>query len=249
MNRVKIWLKEVLLRHEVLISRPPGQYLAERYKLARLKGRGLRIESIIDGGAAEGSWTRMIKGVYPGARVLCIEPRGDAQLSLEEVAGTFGSITVVRALLGAGKERVLFNESGAQSSVLPNSRGLAFGTVSWQETISLDDLVSEVRFPWPDYIKLDLQGAELLALSGAQRCMQMAQAVQLEASFLAFQKDQPVLADVVSYMRGMDYECYDILALWHRPLDGALAQGDFLFLRRGHPLRADCRWSEDSPWA
>ena len=66
----------------------------------------------------------------------------------------------------------------------------------------------------------------------------------VEVSFLGFcGPEAPLIADVIAFMRERDFVAYDVLGLWHRPLDGTMAQADVLFLRSGDPLRADQRYA------
>ena len=85
-------------------------------------------------------------------------------------------------------------------------------------------------------------------LAGATAALASAQAVQLEVSFIPILQGGPLVAEVVRFMAERGFRLYDILGLWHRPLDGALAQGDFLFVREGHPLLADPRWAAGRGW-
>jgi hypothetical protein len=110
---------------------------------------------------------------------------------------------------------------------------------------TLDRLVSKMGLPDPDLIKLDLQGYELECLRGASRCLQHAEAVLLEVSFIPFQNGMPLIGEVIPFMGERGFRVYDISALWHRPLDGALAQGDFLFLSERSKLLEDKRWSSE----
>jgi hypothetical protein len=43
---------------------------------------------------------------------------------------------------------------------------------------------------------------------------------------------------------GMDFKIYDIISLRRRPLDGALAQIDLVFVPDKSPLRSDHRWRD-----
>jgi hypothetical protein len=130
--------------------------------------------------------------------------------------------------------------------MLPDGAGAAVGTVKHVPITTIDALLTSTGFGWPDLIKLDVQGAELVALRGAGETLRHAQALLLELSFIPFQRGMPVFAEVVCWLRDRGFRVYDIPSLWHRPLDGALGQGDFLFLRDDHPLLADERWSADA---
>jgi len=242
-------LKSALLRRGMVLSRPPGQYNLLHVKLADAKRRGLELRCIVDGGAADGGWTREIKAIYPDALLLCVEPRDDVQPHLRQLAREFTGIHIAQTLLGPREGTVQFHDAGPQSSALPNSQGHSFGVTRTMPVSTLDALIADQKLSWPDLIKLDLQGYELDALAGAEQCMSHAQALLLELSFFQLQKGMPLADEVIAFLRQRQFHIYDIPALWHRPLDGALAQGDFLFLRQGHPLLADNRWSVDLEFA
>jgi FkbM family methyltransferase len=238
-------VKRFLLDRDLAVSRPPGQFNVWDVRLRKAKARGLHLGSVLDGGAAVGTWTREFKTVYPDARVLAVDPRDDVQPELQRMAQELSGITVAKTLLGESAGEAAFNEALDQSSMLPDPSGAAFGTVKQVPITTIDALVQSTGFGWPDLIKLDVQGAELVALRGAGESLRHAQALLLELSFVEFQRGVPLFAEVVCWLRERGFRVYDIPSLWHRPLDGALGQGDFLFLRDGHPLLADQRWSAD----
>ena len=73
------FVKNFLLRRNIILSRPPGQFTIDEIKLRQVRERGLEVRMAVDGGAAKGVWARLMKEVYPEAQILCIEPRDDAQ--------------------------------------------------------------------------------------------------------------------------------------------------------------------------
>jgi len=235
-------LKDFLLRRDYVVNRPPGQFNVEAWKYKSLSKRGVGISSAIDGGAADGAWSKMFRSVFPDAKILCVEPREDAYLSLAKWASQEKGISVAQVLLGPDSKEVEFNDSGAQSSVLNFAGGREFGKRSISRMTSLDALVAEKSFQAPDLIKLDLQGYELSALEGATKCVKACKYIQIEVSLFQFQDNQPIFVDIVDYMEGIGFRLYDILALWQRPLDGALGQGDFLFVAKNSPLIKSNEW-------
>lgn len=196
-SRLRHLTKEWLLKRGMLISRPPGQFSIPHLKLSAAKGRGLVISSAIDGGAADGSWTRAFRRIYPGASVLCIEPREECAADLQQLICDLTNVRHAALCVRSHQATVEVNVHGDQNSTLENSLGERFGTLRTYPITRLDELVRTTGFPWPDLIKLDLQGGELDALSGATECLDHAQVLFLEASLFPFQKHAPLLHDVV----------------------------------------------------
>lgn len=225
------------------LVRRTGQFDVTWRRLKLLRRLGLAIHVAVDGGAASGTWTEGFKRIYPQAQVLCIEPREDSQAALKAVAARFHGIQVAQTLIGDAEGVAEFYEHRDQSSMLRDGRGEPWGVVKQARVATLDQLISELKLPAPDLIKLDLQGAELISLRGATRCLAEAQAVILETPFIALYNNSPLAAEVIAFMTERGFRLWDVLSLWHRPLDGATAFGDFLFLRDDHPLTTDSRWS------
>lgn len=241
-RRLTHFVRRECLKRDLLLSRPPGQFYLTEYKLRAAKRRGLQVTCAVDGGAAHGHWAQMIKGIYPDCDLLCVEPRSDVRDDLRALAREFSNVHVVTALLGPREADVDFNEMEDQSSVLMDHAGRPYGHASRAHMTTLDALVEREGLPPPDLIKLDLQGYELEAMKGAKRSLASAQALLLEVSFLRLQAGTPIAHEVIGFAHEHGFVIYDIPELWHRPLDGALAQGDVLFLREDHPLLQDKRY-------
>jgi FkbM family methyltransferase len=216
--------------------------------LRRLRQLGLTVHMAVDGGAARGEWTAGLKKIYPAAQVLCVEPRHDVQADLKRVVAKLPGVQIAQSVLGDREGEIEFHVHSDQSSVLKNASGFEFGESRRLPLTTLDACVNARGLPKPDLIKLDLQGSELLALRGAKDCLAHAQAVVLEVSLLPLYEDAPLLADLIGFMAEAGFRTYDIVSLWHRPLDKALAFGDFVFVPDTSPLVADGRWSTRAPW-
>ena len=246
MSMVRELIKRALLRRDMILSRPPGQFNVTELKLARARDRGLRVNMAVDGGAAEGEWAEHFKQIYPDAKLLCVEPRDAAQPELKRRAAALSGVSVAQTLIGASEGTIEFYESAHQSSIFKDPNGQEWGKKITAPITTLDALITRMGLRDPDLIKLDLQGAELDCLRGAPRCLAHAEAVMLELSFIEIQRGMPLIGEVVAFMGERGFRLYDVTALWHRPLDGALAQGDFLFVSNRSKLVADTRWSTEA---
>ncbi len=77
------------------------------------------------------------------------------------------------------------------------------------ETLTLDKALEGHR--QPDYLKLDVEGAELSILQAAPASLSSCVAIKAEASFIAARKHQPVAADMDVFLRDHGFELMDII--------------------------------------
>jgi FkbM family methyltransferase len=105
-----------------------------------------------------------------------------------------------------------------------------------------DSLIGDIERP--SLCKIDVQGAELMVLEGMTGRMDSIDAFIIETSTIASLKGAPEIHDVVHFMHDHGFVVADIVGMTRRPLDGAAAQFDLLFLPDGSPQRRDRRWAE-----
>ena len=232
------------------ISRSPGrQHHAFDHtfdQLAALRDIGFDPKVICDVGASDGRWTRSCLRIFPEARYFCIEPLAEHRESLNSMRARNSRVSHWEGCLGSGLEKAVFHADGDGSSLLPGHKGNPYGEQRNITVETLDRLVQSGVCTQPDLIKLDVQGYELKVLYGATQSLSEAQAVIAELSFFQFQSGMPLFHELVGYLAEREFVVADLLALSLRPLDQNPAQCDALFLKRGHPLRCDNRWSANS---
>jgi hypothetical protein len=85
---------------------------------------------------------------------------------------------------------------------------------------------------------LDVQGAELQVLAGAQRTLRETEVVILETTLFGIIIGGAQMWDVVVKLKEYGFVAYDIFGFLYRPLDNALAQTDMVFVRENGPFRA-----------
>jgi FkbM family methyltransferase len=91
------------------------------------------------------------------------------------------------------------------------------------QTKRLDDVegLGEV-----DFFKLDVQGAELMVLQGAERVLKDVVAIQVEVEFLELYENQPLFADVDRYLRGQGFAFHTFLGFGSRCFKPTLLNND-----------------------
>ena len=179
--------------------------------------------SILDIGAYEGHWTKMIRQIYPTATNTMIEANKDKKEILEKIGNTYIA--------------VLGEQEGKEIDYFRCKDGVPTGNGIYQENTqfkfepekrictTLDTLFNEHdRF---DLIKMDVQGAELDIIKGGLRTIRKSEALLLELQMTEYNLGAPMAQDVICYLADRDFEFIDIFDLMY--LDNRLIQIDALF--------------------
>ncbi|WP_113661851.1 FkbM family methyltransferase [Pedobacter nanyangensis] len=207
-----------------------------------LKKMGVSPRLVIDIGAYEGTWAIDFKKYFPNTKILMLEAQEGKSIYLNKVKEKSNqSIDFKIALLSDVIKEVEFNEYETASSVYKEDNETNAKVVRLK-TQRLDDLLTNTEFEKPDFVKIDVQGAELDVLKGALNTLKSVEFVLIEVSFLNIYKGAPLAHEIVQFMAQQGFVIYDIASLMRRPFDKALNQSDFLFIKEKSPLRASSRW-------
>jgi FkbM family methyltransferase len=239
-------IRNALFHLSFNIARPEFEIFSHLYAhapnmelgLAALARRGLQPKTILDVGAFEGDWSAMARSIWPKSKIIMFEPNA-AKAVIVSKAASIIKAELIRELLGAtdGAE-VIFNVMESGSSIMNENSPLE--RVQEKRTLKrLDSLVGSLE-PGA-FLKIDAQGYELEILKGSERIMPSIEAVLLEVSLIEINKGAPLLADVTAFMKERGFVVCEILEIHRRPLDRALCQVDFLFVRENSFLMTDTR--------
>ena len=210
------------------------------WSLKNLHNNGFRPTVILDIGAYEGEWTKMVSSIFPDARILMFE----AQESKHTLLASLNSAKIDHhiGLLGSevnSKSKFYINDT--VSSALPESEKEKQDYVE-VAMFTVDEVLKTKGFTKADFIKLDVQGFELEVLKGATVTLQSAEVVLMEVSLIEINKGAPLIFEVMKFMNQQDFVCYDICSLVRRPLDNALWQTDLIFVKNNSKLIASKKY-------
>jgi FkbM family methyltransferase len=219
---------------------------AWKERLLHAKRLGLSPNVVVDGGAFKGLWARDIAAIFPGSQIVSIEANPFLQdIIRDNTSDIHPPVTMLNLALGDHREerplhiwRDITSDTGA--SLLEHVSGEP-GTAVEVQVDTLDNICETLDLK-PDLVKLDLQGAELLALKGATKILESAEMIITEFGCLEAYIGRATPRQLIDIMYDNDYCLYDIVDCHYRPYDGALTGGDFIFVKNWSVLRKYKGW-------
>ncbi len=177
---------------------------------------------VVDVGANVGKWTAAVLRAEPAARVLAVEPNGEARSQLEARFGGDSRIRIDSRAVSSAAGTVAFHLTGhtVNASLFPprpEMQAIYGGTNEWEvrdvvdvEATTLDELTDGVPV---SLLKIDVQGAETEVLAGASSTLARTAAVLLEVLFVPHYEGGSDFADVHRSLREHGF----VLAALSRP--------------------------------
>lgn len=215
--------------------------------LILMQSLGFNPRVVIDAGANMGTWTTMVRNIFPQCRFHIIEPQPACTPSLEALSRNDGNIVFHPfAITWPGVEAVRLiggADVGGTGAWVASPGESAPGEVICQAR-TLDQLLAgKVSRGDRPLLKLDIEGHEIPALTGASTILREVEVVLTEVQFFDINRNgRPVFGDMLNFMRERGFELYDVACLSQRPRDLRLRMGDIVFVRRDSELMNDIAW-------
>ena len=164
-----------------------------RYRLLQLYRSG-NISTVYDIGAHHGKWSLGMKKLMPKASFQLFEANPVCETFLKKTGLPYHRI----ALSKAKGKRVFHSNNSTGDSFYPENTKLS-GVFGWQEkeveTADLDSFAVQNHLPSPDWIKLDVQGAELDVLAGGKCLFSKSKFLLTEIPLLPYNLGAPSFSD------------------------------------------------------
>lgn len=166
--------------------------------------------------------------IFPGSQIVSFEVDGNLCEQLNKKASPGHKYHPVA--LGRNQEKCTFYETNhpmCSSLYKPNEELLGkynnlevamLKAVSSMNTVSLDYFTKENDFESVDFIKIDIQGAELDVFQGGIETLKEVVAIVSEVEFIPLYADQPLFGDVCSFLAENDIMFHKFLGMAGRAL-------------------------------
>jgi FkbM family methyltransferase len=195
---------------------------------------------VIDAGANRGAFTDAFLRLHRPQRVIMVEAIPELAEALRSRYASDPRISVVSAALSDrnGEARFEINRSEASSSLLPidprNSdwfaRDLTVARAIQVPTLTLPELMKREGMETVDLLKLDLQGAELLVLTGAAEVLDRVEVIYTEIFFEQLYAGAWLFWDTNEFLSHQGFKLCGLSNIVHAP-DGDLVQANATFRR------------------
>ena len=187
---------------------------------------------VYDIGACVLHWTDAAQTVWPEPEYIAFEAMSATEFLYKERDMRYN----IGCLTNEDNKELEFYENvenpGGNSYYRENSELSSGADILYTEAhrrvcrgMTLDTVVREKQFPPADFIKMDVQGAELDVLLGAGIALQSAKHVILELQQVEYNKGAPLRDTIIQYMDQLGFECKGIFC------DNG-PDGDYHFVRR-----------------
>lgn len=215
----------------------------KRYRRAFRALRNLpRIEyrTLVDAGAHHGAFTDAFLELHRPSRVVLVEPIPELAEKLKKQFENRPGFSVVVAALSDSNGEADFeiNTSDASSSLLKiDSRSskwfdldLSVARKISVPTLTLPQLMDEQQLDEIDLLKLDLQGAERLVLTGGETVLDRIRVVYTEVFFERLYAGAWLFWEINDFLAARGFKLCGLSSIVHAP-DGSLLQANATFRR------------------
>ena len=200
-----------------------------------------RINLVLDVGANAGQYGKYLRNLGYRGRIVSFEPLADAFATLQRTASGDPLWSCHNIGVSDADQTAALNISANSysSSFLPvSARSVriepSIGYVGQQEARlrRLDDMIEEIARPGEAvYLKIDTQGFELNVLKGALNTLRRVPLIQVETAFSAGYEGQPLIEDVIRFLRDAGYRIVAMEPGWEDFKTAEMLETDLLFAR------------------
>jgi len=219
-----------------------GRLLSPADRRARLLGQA-QVRVLLDIGANTGQYARWIRRAGFGGIIISFEPMADPFAELNRYAASDPNWYCYRLALGEneGTSEINVSTDSVSSSLLTIHEKTiqmepetALVGAEMVKTARLDSLWHELELnPGPRYMKIDVQGAELDVLRGAEDILPNIDFVEAELSLAVGYKGQPLFREVIDYLETLNFELISLEPIADDPSSGRMLDLDGIFSRCG----------------
>jgi FkbM family methyltransferase len=200
---------------------------------------GVPISTMVDVGAADGTFGLLVlDAIDPGIHLVNIDAQDTYEPSLRRIAAVLGGDYLISAM--SDTDGTVTVRKPGHEYWLSTARHMGAGVIG-ADTLTLpcrrlDGFLREVGVKGPVFIKLDVEGAELDVLRGAEDTLKETCGLLIESPVR--DAGGPQFIDIYGFLAERGFSLFDIVRLSHRGSDATLYQFYSVFIANRFDFRA-----------
>ena len=199
--------------------------------MKRLKKLAPEIYSVIDVGAAQGTWTEKALKFWPESAFFLLEPLQEREVDLKLLSKKFNNVQYILAAV-ADKEGIL---DLTISDDLDGSGFYGVGNLRKVPVVTLDKIVEEYKLKPPYLIKLDTHGFEYPIITGSEAALKNTSIFIVEVYGYQLTSESMVFWEICDVMDKHGFWLVDMVDVMRREIDETFWQADFVFMKKDLP--------------
>jgi FkbM family methyltransferase len=204
--------------------------------LYRCSARSEIYKTIIDVGAAAGSWSQTAAEVWPSASFVLFEPLDERAKELESLVNENKNFNYVNHAAGSSEGIAVFNVSDDLDGSGISDATNKIDNVRTVKVSRIDDVVNSLNLHGPYLIKLDTHGFEVPIIEGCSGIIDEVGMFIIECYGFQIADKSLLFWEMCEYMDTKGFRLIDIVDIMHRPGDNAFWQCDAFFAKKTLPL-------------
>lgn len=203
--------------------------------LKRIAARGIAINTVLDVGASNGSWSLEASPCWPEAHYHLIEANAQHKPALDAVCAATPGFSYVLAAASDEPGTVFFDGSNAFGGLAMKSESQSRPGARGVPAVTLDGEVKSRGLAGPYLVKLDTHGFEVPILNGAKEVLAEANLVVIETYNFQLETNSLKFWQMCQFMDDLGFAVIDISEPLWRVKDKAFWQIDLLFIPKSRP--------------
>jgi FkbM family methyltransferase len=196
---------------------------------------------LVDIGGHEGGFTDFFRVNKSLVSAIIFEPLPQEADKLRKKFSASPEVIVMEAAVGNHEGEIKFNEysSSGTSSILNFNENLNASAHLDRETliehkvkcVQLDNVAVVQDYKEIDLIKIDVQGAELMVIQGAENTLKKTKKLMVELSLQPVYRNSPLITDIIQELAKFNFILLELIPAYINET-GELIQCDGLFVNK-----------------
>lgn len=202
--------------------------------LERIVKRGMHVDTVVDVGASNGSWSETCMRYFSTASYLLLEAQPCHVPALEACCQRHSNAQYILAAVGNEDGSCFFDDGDPFGGLASNAPTEACKTVL--PMVRLDSAIRKAGLAGPYLLKLDTHGFELQIILGAEEMLRNTELAVIEAYVFRLNDKALLFYELCSEMDKRGFQMIDFSEPLWREKDMALWQWDLFFVKKENPV-------------